>query len=204
MTLLVEKYFILFLLYSFAGWGIETILHSIEEKRFVYRGFFKGPYCPIYGCGALSSVFCLSRIENPLLIFVLGLMLCTALEYFTSCLMERIFHDRWWDYSNYRFNYQGRICLLCSIGFGMLIVLLIECVQPVAADTLDKIPLNMLHTFFISLLIVYVIDNIYSFASYGERIKKLIKIPQFSALPVIENIWRHGRKTTEQVNDKTA
>ena len=94
--------------------------------------------------------------------------------------------------------------LLCSIGFGMLIVLLIECVQPIAAATLERIPLNLLHASFITLFTVYVIDNIYSFASYRESIKKLIKMPQLSTLPVIVNLWREGRKTAEQVNDKTA
>ena len=169
MAILFEKYFILFILYSFSGWVMETILHSIEEHRFVYRGFLKGPYCPIYGWGALFSVFILGRIENPLVIFASGVMLCTILEYSTACVLEKIYHKRWWDYSNYRFNYQGRICLLCSIAFGTLIIFLIEYVHPLAVDMLDRIPLNWLHFFCSTLLIVYVIDNIFTFNSYRSK-----------------------------------
>ena len=93
----IENVFLWFMIYSFFGWVYETIYCSIVERKFVYRGFLNGPYCPIYGFGALLDIFALGRIENPAVLFLAGAVLTCSLEYFTGWLLETLFHAKWWD-----------------------------------------------------------------------------------------------------------
>ena len=124
--------FLLMIIYSTAGWVGEMIYHSIVIKHLSEkRGFLNGFLCPIYGHGALLVLYVLNGgLKNPLLTFLAGMVLTTALEYFTSWMMEAIFHMRWWDYSHYKFQINGRVCLLNSTCFGLACVLLCHLVQP--------------------------------------------------------------------------
>ena len=128
---LVSKYFILFIIYSFAGWVMETLWVSWCNKRLVDRGFLIGPYCPIYGFGALLIVLLLSKLSfSPILVFLMTVLVCGALEYFASWIMEKIFKARWWDYSNVKFNLNGRICLKNLIAFGIMGIAVIYVINP--------------------------------------------------------------------------
>lgn len=128
---LVSKYFILFIIYSFAGWIMETLWVSWCNKRLVDRGFLIGPYCPIYGFGALLIVLLLSKLSfSPILVFLMTVLVCGALEYFASWIMEKIFKARWWDYSNVKFNLNGRICLKNLIAFGIMGIAVIYVINP--------------------------------------------------------------------------
>ena len=128
---LVSKYFILFIIYSFAGWIMETLWVSWCNKRLVDRGFLIGPYCPIYGLGALLIVLLLSKLSfSPILVFLMTVLVCGALEYFASWIMEKIFKARWWDYSNVKFNLNGRICLKNLIAFGIMGIAVIYVINP--------------------------------------------------------------------------
>ena len=105
MVRFVEIYFLLFLIYSIAGWLIETIGEIFKSGKLVNRGFLIGPYCPIYGYGVILITFLLSKYKDDVfLTFVLAMVICGILEYLTSYLMEKIFHARWWDYKRMRFN----------------------------------------------------------------------------------------------------
>lgn len=113
--------FLLFIMYSCAGWIMETTWVSINRKKFVDRGFLIGPYCPIYGFGALLIITYLEIFSfNPLVLFIVTVLVCGILEYFTSWIMEIVFKARWWDYSNRKFNLNGRICLQNLIAFGVM------------------------------------------------------------------------------------
>ena len=110
MFLEIEKYILLFMIYSFLGWLMEVITVSVEAKKVVNRGFLIGPYCPIYGIGAVLITLVLSRYKyDPLVLFVMTMVSCGVLEYLTSWAMEVIFKARWWDYSHEKFNLDGRI-----------------------------------------------------------------------------------------------
>lgn len=123
--------FLWFLLYSVCGWIMETLLYIIVQKKVVKRGFLFGPLCPIYGVGAvLSTVLFYGRIENIFLLFLAGSAVCTVLEFVTHLVLEKLFHATWWDYSERRFNIQGRICLRNSLLFGVGIVLIVRVFQP--------------------------------------------------------------------------
>lgn len=109
---------IIFALISFGGWVYETIYCSVVEGEFTKRGFLFGPTCPIYGIGALAEWLVLGQISNPIVVFIIGAVLATVIEYSTGLFLERRFKKKWWDYSMFKFNLHGRICPQASAVFG--------------------------------------------------------------------------------------
>lgn len=131
----IEYYFLFFMGYSILGWCMEVAVKKLQYGRFINRGFLIGPYCPIYGVGALLITLLLDRYRaDPPALFVMGMVVCAILEYLTSYVMERLFHARWWDYSTKRFNIDGRICLDTMIPFGLLGLFIMYVLNPLLAD----------------------------------------------------------------------
>ena len=155
--------FLLFIVYSITGWIIEVIATYPDTKCFVNRGFLIGPYCPIYGNCAIAMIFLLHNVTNPILLFVLSILICSVGEYVTSYTMEKIFHARWWDYSKNKFNLNGRICLVNSLAFGVLGFLLIKFVNPFVVGLITKLSPNMINVLFYTILTLFIIDNVISF-----------------------------------------
>jgi uncharacterized membrane protein len=119
----IYDWFLWFIIYSFIGWAWETALFTIQEKKFVNRGFLNGPLCPIYGFGGLLLLLLLNnRTNNIIILFLAAAVLTTGLEYLTAVAMEKLFHAKWWDYSMFKFNFQGRVCLYGFIIFGLMAV----------------------------------------------------------------------------------
>ncbi len=111
---------LLFFITAFAGSSWEVLLFLFTEHAFINRGVYEGPYLPIYGAGGLLLSMLLSRLrEKPLLVFLLSMLICTVLEYFTSLFLECRWGIRWWDYSEHFLNLDGRVCLLGAIVFGL-------------------------------------------------------------------------------------
>ena len=122
---------LIFYLCSFFGYLIEVFWCYLASKRFVNRGFLCGPVIPVYGLGAVLILFCLLRYyADPVVVFVFGIIITSTLEYFTSFLLEKIFHNKWWDYSDRKYNINGRICLQNSFAFGILSLLIIYVIAP--------------------------------------------------------------------------
>lgn len=142
---------------SVLGWCMEVACKYREFHRFINRGFLIGPYCPIYGVGAVLIVLFLSPYSDaPLTVFLLAMVLCGTLEYLTSYLMEKLFHARWWDYSRRRFNLNGRICANTLIPFGLLGLVLIYLLHPLffgLFDRLSPMALNLLSLFLLAVLL---------------------------------------------------
>lgn len=114
-----------FYFYCFLGWVWETCYVSVLKARWVNRGFMRGPFLPIYGSGAIVVlIFTLPFRTNPGLVFIVGMISATILEYFTGAAMERLFHVRYWDYSNQHLNVNGHICLTSSLAWGAFSVIL--------------------------------------------------------------------------------
>lgn len=134
-----------FFIYSFVGWIYESCYVSFKKKIFVNRGFLNGPIIPLYGCGA-TIVFILiwQYKEQDLIVFFGGMFVATILEYITSYLMEVLFHAKWWDYSDRKFNINGRICLSASLVWGFLSLLMINVIQPLVIYIINllKSPYN--------------------------------------------------------------
>lgn len=171
--------FLLLILYSFLGWCGEMVYCSIGQRKLCEkRGFLNGPLCPVYGHGALLVLLVLrGGCENPLMTFLLGAVLTSAVEYVTSWAMETLFHMRWWDYSHYKFQLNGRICLLNSILFGLASVVLCHWAHPVVSGWVLRlfqagvaVPLALV------LAVVYLADIVLSVRSaiqIGSRLEKL-------------------------------
>lgn len=123
----IFQWILFFYIYCVFGWIFESTFVSIKSKRFVNRGFLKGPMIPIYGEGAIMMIIATTPVRgNIVLEYMLGLVGATALEYFVGALMEQIFKVKYWDYSKKRFNIKGYICLRSSLFWGVLSVLLAE------------------------------------------------------------------------------
>ncbi len=173
--LVIWRYFLYFIIYSFLGWLIEVGCKSIQYKRFVNRGFLLGPICPIYGYGVLFIVLLIGDDTSDILsVFLKSILICSVLEYFTSYFMEKLFKVRWWDYSNNKFNINGRICLETMIPFGLLGTLVVYVIHPLIVRFVNLFSSKFLIIIGIILFIAYFIDNILSF-NVMNKIKKEIK-----------------------------
>lgn len=157
-------YFIVFIIYSFLGWLSEVIYGFAIDKKIINRGFLIGPICPIYGFGAIFMILYLVKYKNdPIVVFILGAFICTLLEYVTSYLMEKIFKVRWWDYSNFKFNINGRVCLYFSSMFGIGAILTICFINPIIINIVNSIPNTIMLIISSILFIIFLLDVITSF-----------------------------------------
>lgn len=160
----IYTYFLLFIIYSFVGWVIEIITEYYHHKRFVNRGFLIGPYCPIYGAASVIMILFLNKyIDDPIALFVMALVICSIIEYLASYVMEKLFNARWWDYSNNKFNINGRICLETMIPFGFGGLLLMYFINPFVVKVLSYVPTNLLKIIAIILFLLFLMDCIISF-----------------------------------------
>ena len=140
---MTELYFIAlyFFVYGFLGWCTEVAFAAWKEHRFVNRGFLNGPICPVYGIGVTLVVHFLSPYRSNLIIlYITSTILVTALEWLTGFILERVFHNKWWDYSNMPLNLNGYVCLLLSLIWGVACVLIVDFIHPVIHKLLLYIP----------------------------------------------------------------
>ncbi len=168
-------YFLLFFIYSVIGWITETTYASINQKKLVDRGFLIGPYCPIYGFGAIIGLLYLTQYKNNILtVFILSSIIACITEYVTSYLMEKIFKARWWDYSTEKFNIDGRICGKNAILFGICGIAVIYIIQPIIDFLIKKISYKILIIISVTLFIIFIIDTILS-CNIIKKLKKNLK-----------------------------
>lgn len=176
----IVKIVFYFFLYSFLGWAMESVYLSIGQRKIVNTGFLYGPFCPIYGFGAVVLYILLIPLHGkPLAIFSVGFIVLSIWEYFVGYLLEKIFKTKYWDYSNNKFNINGRVCLLNSIYWGFLSVFFIEIWNPWVEMQFSKLTINVM-IYVDSILIIYMlIDFILSAikaTNLRKRISKLIKL----------------------------
>lgn len=131
----------MFLFYAVLGWCAEVAFHTAVHGNFANRGFLNGPLCPVYGVGAVAVIVCLTPIQNHLLMLFLGSVVLTSLlELITGFVLEKIFHNQWWDYSDAPFNIGGYVCLKFSLLWGLACVLLVRVLQPTVYHIIRMIP----------------------------------------------------------------
>ena len=158
---MITTYILLFFIYSFLGWLIEVVGKLIQKGKFINRGFLIGPYCPIYGFAALTMIFLWKGyLNDPFTLFILITLTAAILEYITSFILEKIFKTRWWNYSNYKFNINGRICLETMIPFGFAGLILMYVLNPFFESLLNSLPQIFLNISAFILLTSFIIDNI--------------------------------------------
>jgi len=170
--------FLMYIIFSFLGWVIETIYCSSLEKRFIHRGFLNGPVCPIYGTGALAVGIPLSYVKiHPVLdiflVFVLGLVICSIVEYLISLVLEKIFKMKLWDYSSRPLNLHGRIWIGYSLGWGVMSLFLVYLINPFFSRLLVFLPQNIKVILTIFLFIITLTDVLFTIFNIQAISKKL-------------------------------
>lgn len=166
----------LFLIYSFIGWIVEVSAFLIQDHKFVNRGFLIGPVVPIYGTGGILITILLTKYQSdPIVLFCMTVIVCSILEYLTSYVMEKIFKTRWWDYSNKKFNINGRICLSNLIVFGIMGLVMVYLINPFLINILNKIDPILLKCVVSILMVLFIIDFFVSF-SVTSKIKNVGKV----------------------------
>ena len=198
----IETYFLLFISYAFLGWCMEVGCKYVQFGKFINRGFLIGPYCPIYGWGAIAITILLKRYTyDPLVLFIMSTLVCSIIEYFTSYFMEKKYHARWWDYSSKKFNINGRICLETLIPFGILGLLIMYVTNPMLFKIYQSISEIVVHIISITLFIIFIVDNIISsniISSVNVEGSKLVKdnteeITEKVKQILREKSWLHRR-----------
>lgn len=130
-----------FVIYAFFGWCLEVIYQAVEHGKFINRGFLNGPYCPIYGFGMIIVTGTLEPIkENVIVLYIGSVILTTSLELVTGFVLEKIFHQNWWDYSDERFNLKGYICLKFSLLWGIACLVAVRLIHPFVYGFVEHIP----------------------------------------------------------------
>ena len=173
--------FLIFILFSFIGWISEVIYVGVTSAhKFVNRGFLHGPLCPVYGFGGVVILMLPPSLYATWIpLFFASMILCTIVEYFVSWLMEKLFHTRWWDYSHYKIQLNGRICLLNSILFGFLGVVVIHFVYPLMTDLLNSLGQTwisisgMIILAVLSVDVFFTVRKLVDFANVMKKLKEL-------------------------------
>lgn len=153
-----------FYFYCFFGWVFESTFVSVKSRKFVNRGFMRGPFLPIYGSGAIMMlVVSMPFQDNIFLTYIAGCIGATVLELVTGVTMEALFKVRYWDYSDQKFNYKGHICLSSTVAWGFLTILMTELVHRVVERVIFIIPYMTVTVLTVLLTIYIIVDFTLSF-----------------------------------------
>lgn len=177
LSLKIQNLLIYYFICSILGWIMEVLYAYSVFGTFVDRGFLYGPMCPIYGWGAVAMVLITEKIRkkkvNTLGIFLIVTAIFTTLEYLTSLFLELIFNLRWWDYSNYFLNINGRVCLIFSIFFGFIGIVFVKKIYPriqkLIKNIRKKISVKMLWVILVSLVVISNVDCVFSSIKYIKK-----------------------------------
>lgn len=181
-TLTVYKIVSYFVIYSFFGWCLEVVYQAVEHGKFINRGFLNGPYCPIYGFGVILVCFVLDPIkENIIVLYVGAVILTTALELLTGFLLEKIFNQKWWDYSRERFNMKGYICLKFSLLWGVACLIAVRLIHPLVEKYVTKLPQRFGIVALSIIMVGFVSDMIITVMAIVHIKKKLRLLDDISA-----------------------
>lgn len=169
-----------FIIYSFLGWVMESTLRSILEKNIINTGFLRGPVCPIYGIGAIIMLMFLETFQDkPLSLFFIAITLLTIWEYLVAVVLEKMFSTKYWDYSDHKFNFKGRICLTNSICWGVLGVVIVRYIHPFIEKFIlntDKILLYYIASIITIVLIVDFITTVVRVKNIKGTLQKVEKL----------------------------
>ena len=196
----MRDYLIYFFIYAFIGWVVEVSYHAVTKGKFINRGFLAGPYCPIYGFGAISVIYFLTDIaeKNKLVLFLGSMFIATLIEFVAGFLLEKIFHERWWDYSDRKLNIGGYVCLEFSVIWGMFCFLLYEAVHPLIRKLVGLVPDAFIKYLGIGLVIIMTLDLIASIVTLIGLNKEFKSIDKIS-----RDIKKVSDKIGVRVYDKT-
>lgn len=193
----IVQWIFLFYIYSFIGWIIECTIVSLDEKKFVNRGFLRGPFLPIYGFGGIVILFVSLPVkENPALVYLCGLVGTTLLEYFTGWIMESLFKMKYWDYSGQKFNYKGRISLTSSLFWGFLSLFMTYGLHRIMENFVFLFSERALQVIVCIISVIFLADALNAFRTALDVNKLLAKITK-----IIEEMESLKEQLTEIVEN---
>ena len=173
------QWVLLFFFYCFCGWVWESCYVSLCQRHWVNRGFLQGPVLPIYGSGAIIILFVTLPVEQNLwLVWLLGMLAATALEYVVGAAMEKLFKVRYWDYSKHKFNLNGHICLTSSIAWGFFSILLVRFLHPPVGRLLVRVPDWFVDPLALGLTAVFTVDVVRSVQAALDLREGLTKLTE--------------------------
>lgn len=202
----VCRYFLCFIFFSFLGWAYEVLFYSVQLRKFVNSGFLHGCICPVYGFGGLILIPLVGRITDPRILFFFGMIVCSILEYITSWVLEEIFDTRWWDYSHWPLNINGRICIVSMLGFGFATLLGIKIIIPQTLARIDMLSIPTLYMLSGMCAAILLMDLAHTLRKMEHSKEKLWFIDQQSKimeskseyieskLKMIKNMYRNLRR----------
>lgn len=191
----VDLYFYLccFLIYAFLGWCAEVSFAAVNQGKFVNRGFLNGPVCPIYGAGMVIIIYFLTPLqENTLVLFLGSVVLTSALEWVTGFVLEKLFHQKWWDYSELPFNLNGYICLKFSLMWGFACLIIMDAIQPMIAGFIRFVPGLLGHILLGVLLALLLADCVVTVRSILKLNKRLGQL---------EEVARRLREVSDDIGE---
>jgi len=194
----MNRYFVLFILFSFLGWVWESIYCTACQKKWQNRGFLYGPVCPIYGFGGIVGLMALDFVTIEILpelswwqIFLAGFILSMILEYPTSWFLEKLFHARWWDYSKVPLNINGRTSVPTSLAFGAAAILAMKILIPFADNILHIFPhwaINLMALLSIAVLSADVTLTVSALTDFQKRVTQIDDAFQNHMTEVVEQL----------------
>ena len=195
----------IFIIYAFIGWCTEVSYAALDRGIFVNRGFLNGPYCPIYGCGVVIVVAALTPLKDNLLILFAGSFLLTSiLEYITGFILEKVFHNKWWDYSNKPFNLHGYVCLKFSIYWGLACTFIMDVIHPIIYKGITMIPHILGVVLLCIIMSAFAVDcgvTVTTILKFNKRLKVMdemaVKIHKLSD-EIGENIYENVTTAVEK------
>ncbi len=218
--------FLKFIIFSMVGYVVEMIACAITDKQIANRGFLCGPVIPIFGVGSFLLIWMLKPFyDNVFLVIILSMLITTTIEYITALILEHIFHNKWWDYSKEKFNFQGRICLKNTLLFGFGAPFVLYILDPYSTDFLLQFKNEVVITVAIIIFVLFVADVIYSLVvaynlrnrlivvgdlkneklakipgmfekMLASRLKATTKLPK-RLLKAFPTLWKNNRKAFE-------
>lgn len=178
----VYYFVIYFFIYGFLGWCTEVIFAAFKQGKFVNRGFLNGPICPIYGIGVTGVIFLLDPFRTrTVLLYITSVIIVTALEWITGFLLEKMFHNKWWDYSNLPLNLNGYVCVPFSLIWGVGCVLIVGYVQPLLHKGVSRLPVVVGSVFLVLLVGVLIADVIVTASGILKINRRLASMEKIAA-----------------------
>ncbi|WP_298836200.1 putative ABC transporter permease [Clostridium sp.] len=185
-----------FLIYAFIGWCIEVIYAAVKTGKFVNRGFLNGPYCPIYGVGVIIVIYLLDPVKNNVFYMFLGsIFIASTIELIGGFALEKIFHQKWWNYDDMPFNICGYICPMFSLVWGLACLIVVDRIHPVIFSLVNWIPQMVSKVLLIIFAFLFIIDLI-------ATVKSILKLNK--RLEIIDGITLKIRETSNNIGENIA
>lgn len=197
----LSQWILFFFLYSFLGWVWESCYVSVRKRRWVNRGFMHGPMLPLYGSGAMVVLIATIPVRDNLwMVFIMGMIGATTLEYITGVTMERMFHVRYWDYRNMKFNIKGYICPLATLCWGGFSILMVRVIHVPIEDLVLKIPITVTDILAFALVVVAAVDFTQSFNEAMDMKNILVQLE--ASKEQIQKMQEKLKQTSEEMQEK--